>query len=160
MPLLILLAIFGLYVYLELSLLVTIGSAIGVFPLILLLLLSSIIGIGLIRLRGWYTMVRVQQQLQQGEFPSHSLFQAALWLFAGVLFLIPGLLSDLLAIILLLPFTTHLLEKYLTNKVRSFAFFSGGFQQNPHHSPYSTQTDQTIYEAEYDKKVDEDKRLP
>ena len=164
MPLLILLAIFGLYVYLELSLLVTIGSAIGVFPLILLLLLSSIIGIGLIRLRGWYTMVRVQQQLRQGEFPSHSLFQAALWLFAGILFLIPGLLNDLLALILLLPFTARLLEKYFTTysttKVRSFTFFNGGFQQNRHRSSYSEQDDQTVYEAEYDKKVDEDKRLP
>ncbi|KAE9529476.1 FxsA family protein [Testudinibacter aquarius] len=156
MPLLLLFAIFGLYVYLELSLLVTIGSAIGVFPLILLLILSSVIGLWIIRLRGWYTMLRLQQQLRQGEVPSQSLVQTALWLLAGVLFLIPGFLSDILAILLLMPFSTRLLEKYVSHKVRSFAAFNGKFAQtNDRHRPDNS----TVYEAEYDKKVDEDKRL-
>ncbi|TNH01579.1 FxsA family protein [Testudinibacter sp. TR-2022] len=156
MPLLILFAIFGLYVYLELSLLITIGSAIGVFPLILLLVLSSVIGLWIIRLRGWYTMLRLQQQLRQREMPSQSLVQTALWLLAGVLFLIPGFLSDILAILLLLPFSARLLEKYVSRKVRSFAFFSAGFTQT--NDRYRPDND-TVYEAEYDKKVDEDKRL-
>ncbi|TNH08433.1 FxsA family protein [Testudinibacter sp. TR-2022] len=156
MPLLILFAIFGLYVYLELSLLITIGSAIGVFPLILLLILSSVIGLWIIRLRGWYTMLRLQQQLRQGEVPSQSLVQTALWLLAGVLFLIPGFLSDILAILLLMPFSAHLLEKYVSHKVRSFAVFNGRFAQT--NDRYRADNG-TVYEAEYDKKVDEDKRL-
>ncbi|MGR3807556.1 UPF0716 protein FxsA [Pasteurella testudinis DSM 23072] len=151
MPLLILL-IMGLYVYLELSLLVAIGGAIGVFPLILLLIFSSAVGLWIIRLRGWYTMLRLQQQLRQGEIPSQSLMQTALWLLAGVLFLIPGFLSDLLALILLLPISARLLEKYFVGKVRSFTFFSGNYRQDKH-------DDGTVYEAEYEKKVDEDKRL-
>ncbi|KGQ70803.1 exclusion suppressor FxsA [Chelonobacter oris] len=156
MPLLILFAVFGIYVYLELSLLVTIGSAVGVFPLILLLILSSLIGIILIRLRGWYTMIRIQQQLAKGEMPTHSLFQAALWLLAGILFVIPGLVSDLLAIILLLPITARFLEKVLANKIKSFAFVSGfGRRQSQ-----ANTEDGTVFEAEYDKKVDENKRLP
>ncbi|MGV6989791.1 FxsA family protein [Testudinibacter sp. P80/BLE/0925] len=156
MPLLILLAIFGIYVYLELSLLITIGSAIGVFPLILLLIVSSMIGLALIRLRGWYTLSRVSQQLRQGEMPTHSLVQTALWLLAGILFIIPGLLSDLVAILLLLPFSATLFEKLIAKKIRSFTFVSGFGQSQPqrHHA------EETIFEAEYDKKADDDKRLP
>ncbi|MGR6982175.1 FxsA family protein [Testudinibacter sp. P27/CKL/0425] len=155
MPLLILLAVFGIYVYLELSLLVAIGGAIGVLPLILLLILASVVGIALIRLRSWYTMVRIQQQLARGEMPTHSLFQAALWLFVGILFVIPGLLSDLFAILLLLPISSRLLEKLFANKIKSFTFMRGFGQQ----TQQGYDNSDTVFEAEYDKKTDEDKRL-
>lgn len=155
MPMLILLAAFAFYIYLELSLLVTIGAAIGVLPLILLLLFTSMIGIALIRSRGWYVMVNIQQQLQRGEIPTRSLLQAFLWLFAGILFLIPGLLNDLLAILLLLPFSAPFLETLLAKKIHSFTF-THHFRQRQHHQHSA---DNTVFEAEYNKQTDEDNRL-
>ncbi|MBE2898272.1 FxsA family protein [Pasteurellaceae bacterium 20609_3] len=158
MPILIFFAIIALYVYLELTLLVSIGSAIGVLPLLLLLLLSSLVGLFLIRMRGWYTMMKLQQQLRAGEIPSRSLFQGAIWITAGVLFFIPGFLSDIFAILLLLPTTSLLLERWLIKRVKGFAFVQrfGHFKRQ---GQSNNAADDTVFEAEYAKKADDDRTL-
>ncbi|MBE2894889.1 FxsA family protein [Spirabiliibacterium falconis] len=155
MPFLIFFSIIALYIYLELTLLVAIGSAIGVIPLLLLLIASSLLGLFLIRMRGWYTMMKLQQQLRAGEIPSRSLFQGAIWITAGVLFFIPGFVSDILAILLLLPTTSLWLEHWLIKRVKGFRIVQrfGQFQQR------ADDNNDTVFEAEYAKKADDDRTL-
>ena len=62
-----------LFIYVELSLLVWVGSHLGILMLILLLIGSSLLGITLIRVRGWYSLTRVKQQLTQGQLPTDAL---------------------------------------------------------------------------------------
>ena len=82
------------------------GSNIGVLSLILLLILSSLFGLFMIRARGWYILLNLQKQLFQGEIPTRALLKSGIWIVAGILFFIPGFLTDLIALFLLIPITS------------------------------------------------------
>ncbi|PJG83860.1 FxsA family protein [Caviibacterium pharyngocola] len=146
-----------LFIYFELSLLVWIGTQLGVLGLILLLILSAVIGVFIIRLRGWYTLINVRKQLAEGDIPTQSLLRSGLWIFAGVLFLLPGFLSDLLALLLLTPFG----EKFISGFIaRKFALFGSTFVFKNHRTFNGAQTsDETIFDAEFERQADEDKRI-
>ncbi|SUB34860.1 FxsA cytoplasmic membrane family protein [Pasteurella multocida] len=103
MPLVLFLFIAFLFIYTELSLLVWIGSNIGVLSLILLLILSSLFGLFMIRARGWYTLLNVQKQLSQGEIPTRALLKSGIWIVAGILFFIPGFFDRFNRIIFINP---------------------------------------------------------
>ncbi len=155
MPLVLFLFIAFLFIYTELSLLVWIGSNIGVLSLILLLILSSLFGLFMIRARGWYTLLNVQKQLSQGEIPTRALLKSGIWIVAGILFFIPGFLTDLIALFLLIPITSLWIEKLITNKIHIVRSRFFRYSQKANHS----QSECEVFEAEYEKQVDEDKRI-
>ena len=148
-----------LFIYVELSLLVWIGSHLGILMLILLLIGSSLLGITLIRVRGWYSLTRIKQQLTQGQLPTDALFGSLRWLVAGILFVIPGFVTDILACVLLSPFGRYLLNLFIGSRLMAF-------RQNlfkTHRTFYSyqgnRQNNSEIFEAEFEKEADENKRL-
>ena len=148
-----------LFIYVELSLLVWVGSHLGILMLILLLIGSSLLGITLIRVRGWYSLTRVKQQLTQGQLPTDALFGSLRWLVAGILFVIPGFVTDILACVLLSP-----LGRYLTNTFihSRFVFFQQNLFKTDrtfYSSQVNRQNDSEIFEAEFEKEADENKRL-
>ncbi|MDY0501334.1 membrane protein FxsA [Pasteurella multocida] len=155
MPLVLFLFIAFLFIYTELSLLVWIGSNIGVLSLILLLILSSLFGLFMIRARGWYTLLNVQKQLSQGEIPTRALLKSGIWIVAAILFFIPGFLTDLIALFLLIPITSLWIEKLITNKIHIVRSRFFRYSQKANHS----QSEGEVFEAEYEKQVDEDKRI-
>ena len=109
-----------LFIYVELSLLVWVGSHLGILMLILLLIGSSLLGITLIRVRGWYSLTRVKQQLTQGQLPTDALFGSLRWLVAGILFVIPGFVTDILACVLLSPLGRYLLNLFIGSRLIAF----------------------------------------
>ncbi|HDR1063258.1 TPA: membrane protein FxsA [Pasteurella multocida] len=155
MPLVLFLFIAFLFIYTELSILVWIGSNIGVLALILLLIFSSLFGLFMIRARGWYTLLNVQKQLSQGEIPTRALLKSGIWIVAGILFFIPGFLTDLIALFLLIPITSLWIEKLITNKIHIVRSRFFRYSQKANHS----QSEGEVFEAEYEKQVDEDKRI-
>ncbi|HHT7856181.1 FxsA family protein [Pasteurella multocida] len=155
MPLILFLLIAFLFVYTELSLLVWVGSNIGIISLILLLIFSSLFGLFMIRARGWYTLLNVQKQLSQGEIPTRALLKSGIWIVAGILFFIPGFLTDLIALFLLIPITSLWIEKLITNKIHIVRSRFFRYSQKANHS----QSEGEVFEAEYEKQVDEDKRI-
>ena len=108
-----------LFIYVELSLLVWVGSHLGILMLILLLIGSSLLGITLIRVRGWYSLTRIKQQLTQGQLPTDALFGSLRWLVAGILFVIPGFVTDILACVLLSPFGRYLINTFIRSRLCS-----------------------------------------
>lgn len=61
MPILAILFGIFFYIYCEISLLVNIGSIIGVLPTILLLVVISFLGLWIVKLRGVYTLFSIKQ---------------------------------------------------------------------------------------------------
>lgn len=88
---------------LEIAVFIKVGQAIGVLDTLLLLIAAGIGGALLLRLQGWMTLLRLRQRLSAGEAPVRELFDAACLALAGVLLILPGFLSDLLALLLLVP---------------------------------------------------------
>ena len=148
-----------LFIYVELSLLVWIGSHLGILMLILLLIGSSLLGITLIRVRGWYSLTRIKQQLTQGQLPTDALFGSLRWLVAGILFVIPGFVTDILACVLLSPLGRYMINAFIGSR---FVFFRQNIFKTDrtfYSSQDNGQNDSEIFEAEFEKEADENKRL-
>ena len=148
-----------LFIYVELSLLVWVGSHLGILMLILLLIGSSLLAITLIRVRGWYSLTRIKQQLTQGQLPTDALFGSLRWLVAGILFVIPGFVTDIIACVLLSPLGRYMINAFIGSR---FVFFRQNIFKTDR-TFYSSQNnpprDGEIFEAEFEKEADENKRL-
>ncbi len=87
----------------ELFVLVRVGGEIGVLNTIALLIGVSIVGAWLVKREGMGLLSRMQAQLGAGRMPTNELIDGFLIMFAGALLLTPGFLTDVVAILLLLP---------------------------------------------------------
>lgn len=119
---------FLLLPFIEIWLLIKVGSAIGALPTILLLILAGVAGVFLLRHQGFVTLTRLQRSLNAGELPAQAMLEGALLVLAGLLFLIPGFFTDILGLLLVLPPTRYLLLKVL---LKSSLTVVGGYQQHP-----------------------------
>jgi UPF0716 protein FxsA len=88
---------------LELAVIIQVGSAIGVFNTIGLLLLSGLLGGWLMKREGLGVVRRMQRTAGEGRVPGTELVDAFLILFGGALMLAPGFLTDLFGVALMLP---------------------------------------------------------
>jgi UPF0716 protein FxsA len=79
---------------------VLVGSQIGVFPTLGLVILSGIVGGILMRIQGFGILTRIRQQIESGNDPSRELAHGVMVLVAGILLLIPGFVTDILGILL------------------------------------------------------------
>ncbi|NIM74715.1 MAG: FxsA family protein [Gammaproteobacteria bacterium] len=87
----------------EIYVLLEVGGVIGVLPTIALVVLTAVIGAGLIRAQGLATLARVRGELDRGELPAVGIIEAALLLVAGALLLTPGFVTDTLGFLILVP---------------------------------------------------------
>jgi UPF0716 protein FxsA len=78
---------------------VTIGPAATVAVVVL----TALLGLLLVRAEGRHTVRKIQRKLAAGEPPTDELLDGALLLVAGALMLTPGLITDLLGLLLVLP---------------------------------------------------------
>ena len=100
---------FTLIPFLELYLLIKIGSYIGALNTVIIVILTGFIGALLAKYQGLQTMLRMRESLNRGEMPASEMFNAFLILLAGIVLITPGFLTDLAGLILLIPGTrTHL----------------------------------------------------
>ncbi|MBF0582919.1 MAG: FxsA family protein [Magnetococcales bacterium] len=75
----------------------------GVLPTLLTLVLTGMVGGRLVKREGINTARTLAIKLQEGTPVGLELVEGMLLLFAGFLFIFPGFISDLLALLLLLP---------------------------------------------------------
>lgn len=92
----------GLF-FLELWVVIKVGSVIGALMVIFLMIIAAGYGVSLVRSQGLKTMMTMQQQLAQGMTPADTLLEGAALLIAGALFIFPGFLTDIFALLLLQP---------------------------------------------------------
>lgn len=105
----------------ELWLLIAVGSSIGVLNTLGLCVLSAFVGYQLVRAQGFATLRQVQQQLQVGNLPATSLWEALLLLLAGLCLLLPGFLTDALGLLLLVPGLRSRLALHLAGSGEAYA---------------------------------------
>ena len=98
----------------EIYLFVKIGSYIGTINTISLILLTAIIGVAYARYEGFNTLRSGMAQLVKNEVPIYEIISGATLAFAAILLILPGFATDLIGILLVIPFTRKfMLAKYL-----------------------------------------------
>lgn len=88
---------------LEVAIFIKAAQAIGILPMIAAAILAGIAGLALWKHQGMQTVMRARTSLDRGEVPVAEVFDGLCLLIAGGLLLLPGFLSDALALSLLLP---------------------------------------------------------
>jgi len=98
----------------EIYVLIQVGQVIGVWWTLLLLIADSIYGGWLIRHEGGRAWQALTNALNSGQMPAKELADAALILVGGTLMLSPGFVTDIMGIVLILPFTRPVARRVLT----------------------------------------------
>lgn len=120
---------------LELYVVIQAGQVIGIGPTILLLVLDSLLGAYLLRREGTQAWRALTAALGAYRMPARELADAALILVGGTLLLTPGLVTDVVGFLLILPVTRPLARRVLTRYVsrRLRAGDGGRTRQDPGH---------------------------
>lgn len=107
------------------------GSKLGFVNTLFYLLAAAVLGFGLIRAQGLYLLGNFQATLAKGQIPANQIFSSLLVFIAGALLVVPGFLSDVVALLLLLPGSRHLIalsvRKKLEKKMREGSFRMASF---------------------------------
>ena len=113
----------------EIYLFIKIGSSIGAFNTISLILLTAIIGVAYARYEGFNTLRSGMTQLVKNEVPIYEIVSGAALTFAAILLIIPGFATDFLGLLLIIPitrkfifnaFSKRLIKKNNTYKKKDF----------------------------------------
>lgn len=123
LPLLVIFAV----AYLEISIFIQVAQVIGVLATLLLVLLTSFIGVSLVRAQGLKIFGQLQSKLANGESPAEEMIKSVSVLLAGFLLLLPGFFTDFLGLLLLLPPVQNTLTLKLLPYLRFQSAGMGGF---------------------------------
>ena len=100
----------------EIYLFIKIGSSIGAFNTISLILLTAIIGVAYARYEGFNTLKSGMAQLVKNEVPIYEIVSGAALTFAAILLIIPGFATDFLGLLLIIPITRKLIFNAFSKK--------------------------------------------
>ncbi|MGD9033288.1 MAG: FxsA family protein [Desulfobacteraceae bacterium] len=107
---------FTIIPFIEIYLLIKMGSYLGAFNTVAIVILTAFLGALLARYQGFQTMLRVRESLERGEMPAEELLDALLILLAGIVLLTPGFLTDLAGLMILIPKTRLMFKRWLRKK--------------------------------------------
>lgn len=136
----------------EIALFIKVGGIIGLWPTLLIVVITAVAGSVLMRRQGLQALARLQENLRTGKDPVTPIAHGAMILVSGILLLTPGFFTDSLGIALLIPPVREWLIRWGAGriKVQNVSFSS---QQTTR-----TTNDSTI-EADYEI-LDEDDDAP
>jgi len=98
---------------LEIAGFIIVGGWIGVLPTLLLIVLSAMLGLFILRIQGFVTLMQVQRRIQRGEHPATEVLSGALLMLGGLLLVIPGFITDIAGLLLLIPVVRILVLRWL-----------------------------------------------
>lgn len=102
----------------EIAVLIRVGEAIGILPTVALVILTAVIGVALLKRQGLATLARAQQTVEAGEVPVDSVIEGICLLVAGAFLLAPGLITDTLGFLLLVPPVRHTIAHWMAGRIK------------------------------------------
>ena len=105
----------------EVLILIKLGSLFGFWPTIFLVIGTGILGAYLAKLYGLTIWYKIQQDLNAGVMPADKLVDGLLILIGGIVLLTPGLLTDILGFMLLIPITRRYFKRIAKTKFKNMS---------------------------------------
>lgn len=138
--------LFFIYAYFEISFFIKVADSIGVFLALICIIATSFIGFSLVKTQGLKNFSIMRQKMANHQSLKNEVIKNVALLFAGFFLLIPGFLTDLLGVILLIPYVQNYLVKLIVEKMP--------IQSSVDSSRFFNQSDEII-EGEFIRKDDE-----
>ncbi|MGH7859072.1 MAG: FxsA family protein, partial [Candidatus Binatia bacterium] len=114
-----LLVLFIIVPAVELALLIEIGSRIGTLATLGLIAGTGALGAGLVRSQGLGLLRRVQRELDEGSLPADALVDGVILLVAGALLVTPGVLTDAVGFLCLVPAFRRVVKAWLARRMEA-----------------------------------------
>ena len=105
--------LFTLIPALELWLLMRVGSIIGFFPTIFVIIFTGIVGAWLAKIQGISVISKLNTSVAQGKVPGREMVNAVLIFVGGAMLLTPGFVTDIFGFMLILPGSRDLISVFL-----------------------------------------------
>jgi len=112
----------------EIYLFIKIGSQIGAFNTISLILITAVIGLYYAKYEGLNTLRSALSQLVKNELPIYEIISGAALAFAAFLMILPGFLTDAIGLLIIFPWTRKLLFKKFSKKKNNKNFIEGEYE--------------------------------
>ncbi|MFE0153763.1 FxsA family protein [Nonomuraea sp. NPDC059007] len=110
---------------LEIWVLIQVGSVIGGWTTVALLIADSLFGAWIVRREGRRAWRSINESLQSGRMPDKELADGGLILVGGALLLTPGFLTDIAGFLCVLPFTRPMMRRlgswFFARRVKAMA---------------------------------------
>ena len=100
----------------EIYLFIKIGSQIGAFNTISLILLTALLGVWYARYVGFNTLKSGISQLMKNEVPLYEMVSGAALALAALMLILPGFATDLIGLLLIFPLSRKLILGKFANK--------------------------------------------
>ena len=118
----------------EIYLMIKVGGIIGAFNTIFLIFFTAITGVFYARLEGLSAIRSGFNQLVKNEVPLYEMISGAALVFAALLLIIPGFLTDLIGFLLIIPITRkffikNIFSKFNKKKVYDKNIIEGSFEE-------------------------------
>ncbi|BCA27294.1 FxsA family protein [Metapseudomonas otitidis] len=143
--------LFLLFPLIELAVLIKVGSVIGVFPTLLLLVATALLGSFMLRIAGVATAWRARERLARGELPEQEMLEGLMIAVGGGLLLLPGFISDLFGLVCIIPFTRRLIIRRVLQRAARQAERQRAFSDDP---LARNQPRRNVIEGEYERRDD------
>jgi UPF0716 protein FxsA len=144
------LLVFVAFPLLEIAILIKAGETIGFWPTISLLIGAGVLGVLIIREQGLTMVGRMFAAVNAGQLPFEPMLDGYVLVVAGALLIVPGFLSDIIALLLLVP----PVRAWAIRHVLSGFTGGAGFPPSGTHKP----SQPTVIEATYERIDDDDPR--
>lgn len=145
-----------LLVYVEITIFIKVAAVFGVALALVFIILTSCLGVSLVRHQGLKTFIQMQEKMALGENPAGEMVKSVSLLIAGFLLLIPGFFTDFLGLLLLLPPIQKLLTLRMMPYIHVFRSTPRG-NQSDHQNGYTVEGEFQRKEDDINKHID-DKR--
>lgn len=121
--------------FLELYVLLAVGSVIGTIPTIFLIIASAGLGSYLLKQQGLAAFQRYQAMVQKHEIPAMEVLEGVFILLGGVLLLTPGFITDVAGLCCLLPslrshMISYVLERFAVPNATDNNVLEGEFRKD------------------------------
>ncbi|NLM04547.1 MAG: FxsA family protein [Clostridiales bacterium] len=104
--------------FVELAILIKLGTIIGTGKTILIIILTSFLGVYLAKLAGINTIYRILTEIENRQIPKDELLNGLCIILGGGLLIFPGIITDTIGFLLLIPMTRNIIKDILKNKMK------------------------------------------
>ena len=101
----------------EIAIFIKAGGWLGFWPVLLIIILTAVLGSAVVRQRGISVVSRVFAEIQEGRSGLEPMFDSLLAVTAGIFLILPGLTTDCLGLLLLIPPVRKLVARLILPRV-------------------------------------------
>ncbi|BGI50834.1 MAG: FxsA family protein [Arsenophonus endosymbiont of Ceratovacuna japonica] len=135
-----------LLIYVESIIFIKLTENIGILSTLILGILTSSLGVSLVKSKGIKNLLLIRYKLTNGKNPTNEIIQNIALLISGILLILPGFLTDFLGLLLLF----YPIQKFIVTKfIKHIYFYSTNIIIKNNFNTYSKGK---TYEGDFKKK--------